>query len=72
MLSPRAPVATNQLQAGDLLFYAGTDGAGAIGHVAMYIGDGRMIEAFDAATPVRITAARLDGGYRGAVRYLPV
>lgn len=65
------PVATDRLQPGDLLFYAGENGTGAVRHVAMYAGAGQMIEAFDAATPVRLTAARLDGRYRGAVRYLP-
>lgn len=64
-------VAKDRLAPGDLLFYARDNGKGAIHHVAMYAGDGRMIEAFDAATPVRVTAARLDGEYRGAVRYLP-
>lgn len=64
-------VPTDRLAPGDLLFYARDGGRGAIHHVAMYVGDGRMAEAFDAATPVRITPARLDGEYWGAVRYLP-
>ncbi|RZT85392.1 cell wall-associated NlpC family hydrolase [Pseudonocardia sediminis] len=64
-------VEKNRLQPGDLLFYGRQGGKGAIHHVAMYTGDGKMIEAFDAATPVRITAARLDGEYAGARRYLP-
>lgn len=64
-------VAKDRLQPGDLLFYAGTGGKGAVHHVAMYAGAGQMIEAFDAATPVRVTPARLDGEYAGARRYLP-
>ena len=63
-------VPTDRLAPGDLLFYATDGGKGSIHHVAMYVGDGKMTEAFDAATPVRITPARLDGEYWGAVRYL--
>ncbi len=62
------------LQPGDLLFYrdASKDPADpdAIYHVAMYSGNGEMIEAFDKSVPVRITPARLDGDYWGARRYL--
>ncbi|RCG21240.1 NlpC/P60 family protein [Streptomyces diacarni] len=62
------PVAVSDLSPGDLLFYAHDDGS--IYHVALYVGDGRTIEAYDAATPVRITEARLDGDYWGARRFL--
>jgi cell wall-associated NlpC family hydrolase len=62
-------VARADLQPGDLLFYARDQGKGPIHHVAMYAGDGRMIEAYDHRTPVRITAARFDTEYWGAVRY---
>lgn len=58
------------LQPGDLLFYARDNGKGSIHHVAMYIGDSRMIEAYDHLTPVRITATRFGSEYWGAVRYL--
>jgi len=62
-------VAKADLRAGDLLFYAdpGTDD---IYHVAMYVGDGRMIEAYDHLTPVRVTPVRFNSAYWGAVRYL--
>jgi cell wall-associated NlpC family hydrolase len=59
------------LQPGDLMYYADDGGKGSIYHVAMYIGGGRMIEAYDSATPVRITAARFGGDYWGATRFLP-
>ncbi|MBN9734366.1 MULTISPECIES: NlpC/P60 family protein [unclassified Pseudonocardia] len=59
-------VAKDDLQPGDLLFW----GSPAT-HVAIYAGDGRMIEAFDAATPVRVTPVRFDDAYSGARRYLP-
>jgi cell wall-associated NlpC family hydrolase len=58
------------LQPGDLIFYARNNGTGSIYHVAMYIGDQQMIEAYDAATPVRITPVRFSTDYWGAVRYL--
>lgn len=60
------PVAVDALRPGDLLFW----GSPAT-HVALYAGDGQMIEAFDAATPVRRTPVRTGGDYSGARRYLP-
>ena len=58
------PVDRDALQPGDLLFW----GSPAT-HVALYAGDGTMIEAFDAATPVRVTPVRTD--FATARRYLP-
>jgi len=62
------------LQPGDLLFYShgskDPDNPDAIYHVAMYSGNGEMIEAFDSTTPVRVTPVRLDTDYWGARRYL--
>jgi gamma-D-glutamyl-L-lysine dipeptidyl-peptidase len=63
-------VSTNDLQPGDLLFYATSPDPNSIYHVAMYIGHQQMIEAYDAATPVRITAVRFGTGYWGAERFL--
>jgi gamma-D-glutamyl-L-lysine dipeptidyl-peptidase len=63
-------VSTNDLQPGDLLFYATSQDPGSIYHVAMYIGHQQMIEAYDAATPVRITAVRFGPDYWGAERFL--
>ena len=68
---PRARrVAKKNLRPGDLLFYSHSADAGDIYHVAMYAGHGRMIEAYDHLTPVRLTKARLGANYWGAVRYL--
>ena len=68
------PVDKSALQPGDLLFYShgSKDPANpdAIYHVAMYSGNGEMIEAFDKTAPVRITPVRLDADYWGARRYL--
>jgi gamma-D-glutamyl-L-lysine dipeptidyl-peptidase len=62
------------LQPGDLLFYShdstDPDNPDAIYHVAMYSGNGAMIEAFDKTVPVRITPVRLGADYWGARRYL--
>jgi gamma-D-glutamyl-L-lysine dipeptidyl-peptidase len=63
-------VSKNDLQPGDLLFYATSQDPGSIFHVAMYIGHQQMIEAYDAATPVRITAVRFGPDYWGAERFL--
>jgi gamma-D-glutamyl-L-lysine dipeptidyl-peptidase len=68
------PVDKSALQPGDLVFYShgskDPDNPDAIYHVAMYSGNGEMIEAFDSTTPVRITPVRLDTDYWGARRYL--
>jgi cell wall-associated NlpC family hydrolase len=68
------PVDKSALQPGDLLFYShgsrDPDNPDAIYHVAMYFGNGEMIEAFDKTAPVRITPVRLDTDYWGARRYL--
>jgi gamma-D-glutamyl-L-lysine dipeptidyl-peptidase len=68
------PVDKSALQPGDLLFYShgsrDPDNPDAIYHVAMYSGNGEMIEAFDSTTPVRTTPVRLDTDYWGARRYL--
>jgi gamma-D-glutamyl-L-lysine dipeptidyl-peptidase len=63
-------VSSNDLQAGDLLFYATSPDPNSIYHVAMYIGHQQMIEAYDAATPVRITAVRFGPDYWGTERFL--
>jgi cell wall-associated NlpC family hydrolase len=67
-------VDTSALEPGDLLFYShgskDPDNPDAIYHVAMYSGNGEMIEAFDSTTPVRTTPVRLDADYWGARRYL--
>ncbi len=64
-------VEKENLQAGDLLFYAtNVSDADTIHHVAMYTGNGEMAEAYGAGVPVRITAARFNSEYWGARRYL--
>jgi cell wall-associated NlpC family hydrolase len=57
------------LQPGDLVFYA-TDPSdpSTIHHVAMYLGDGQMIEAPESGERVHVTAMRYGYEYIGAVR----
>ena len=59
------PVKKDDLQPGDLMFWGTSSN---IHHVAMYWGDGKMIEAPRTDLDVRITEARLDGDYYGATR----
>ena len=45
-------VSSSQMQPGDLLFYSGGSG---INHVAMYIGDGKIVHASNYATGIKIS-----------------
>jgi gamma-D-glutamyl-L-lysine dipeptidyl-peptidase len=64
-------VALSALAPGDLLFFAGPGGAGAVHHVAMFVGGGRMIESPNSASEVRIvTVASELGTFAGARRVL--
>jgi cell wall-associated NlpC family hydrolase len=64
-------VAQGQWKAGDLLFYGSS--AGSIHHVAMYIGDGKLVHASTTGTPVKVDDAPYGGGrdYLGAKRIAP-
>lgn len=61
-------VAYGEWKAGDLLFYGGS--ASSIHHVAMYIGDGKLVHASQSGTPVQTADAPNGGGgdYLGAKR----
>lgn len=61
------PVARAALRAGDLLFWGSKNYAD---HVAIYAGDGQMVEAPDSAHSVRVVPVRWDAYYLGARRYL--
>ncbi|MEA2686066.1 MAG: peptidoglycan DL-endopeptidase RipA, partial [Actinomycetota bacterium] len=61
--STRVPI--DEVIPGDLLFFG--DSVEGIHHVAMYIGDGQMIEASTTGTPIRIRAWR-SGDLVGAGR----
>jgi len=60
-------VAANQLRAGDLVFYANDPSDPAsIHHVAMAVGDGRVVEAPAPGIPVRVVPVRWDGLFAAA------
>ena len=63
-MADSTPVPVNDLQPGDLLFY----GPGGGDHVAMYVGNGEMIEAPHTGASVWITGLRLGDGFAGAGR----
>jgi cell wall-associated NlpC family hydrolase len=60
------PVPLAQMLPGDLLFYEHP----VVGHVAMYVGDGRMIEAPNSRSEVRIVPVRTSD-FRGVRRFFP-
>ncbi|QUW20603.1 C40 family peptidase [Sporosarcina sp. Marseille-Q4063] len=64
----------DELQKGDLLFFAYEQGKGSVHHVGMYIGDGKMIHAPNPASTVEIIdvfeSKHLSSEYAGARRYL--
>ncbi|MFL0361720.1 NlpC/P60 family protein [Pseudobacillus sp. 179-B 2D1 NHS] len=67
------PVERENLQAGDLLFFAYDQGKGKVHHVAVYIGDGKMIHSPNSSTHVRIDPIETSGygeEYAGARRYI--
>lgn len=68
------PVAKEDLQKGDLLFFAYNNGKGRVHHVAIYIGNGMMIHSPNTARTVEIIPMNTPGymeEYAGAKRYLP-
>lgn len=56
---------TAPLRPGDLLAYGN---GGAIHHIAVYLGAGKMVEARQSGTHVMVSDARVGGDYAGAVR----
>lgn len=66
------PVAPENLQPGDLLFYAYDHGKGYVHHVGMYIGNGQMIQSRTPGKEVdiaKLTEMRYAPEYVGARRY---
>lgn len=63
------PVGMNELRPGDLVFYDdGSGDPGAIHHVGMYVGDGKMVDAPTEGQVVDIRSIEGDGHYIGARR----
>ncbi|GKV69455.1 hypothetical protein NCCP2716_19530 [Sporosarcina sp. NCCP-2716] len=68
-----AAVAKNRLQPGDLMFFAYNNGKGAVHHVGMYIGDGKMIHSPNPKKTVEIIPIATEpyrSEFSGARRYL--
>lgn len=61
------PVDVNQLQPGDLVFYAYSNGT--IHHVALYIGNGQIVHACDSRTGIIVSSVYYDTPY-GARRII--
>jgi cell wall-associated NlpC family hydrolase len=67
---PQVPL--SQLQPGDLLFYHTDPTApGYISHVAIYVGDGEMLQAPEPGLDVEIVPASFGSGFAGAVAVYP-
>ena len=59
------------LAPGDLVFFAGPGGAGAVHHVGMYVGGGNIVESPNSAASVRIVPLSSEmGSFAGARRIL--
>ena len=67
-LNRNKQVDADDLQPGDLLFYASGSAYTSIYHVAMYLGGNQMIEAPDRGKKVTISTLRFGRDYYGAVR----
>lgn len=61
---PQVPLA--EMQRGDMIFY----GPNASQHVALYLGDGKMVEAPQSGDVVKVSPVRTDGAMPNVVRLL--
>lgn len=63
--------ALNQLQPGDLIFWSPDDTIGHIGHVAIYVGNGNVVQAPHSGARITLTPLyNVESGYIGATRPL--
>ncbi len=69
--SGRVHPALAALRPGDLVFWSSNRSAAGIHHVAIYVGEGNVVQAPQSGDIVRVTPlARVDAGYFGATRPL--
>ncbi len=62
---------TSNLMPGDLVFWSGDGTIAGIGHVAIYIGNGNVIQAPESGEYIKITPlGQVENGYYGATRPL--
>jgi cell wall-associated NlpC family hydrolase len=63
-------VGRGQLRAGDAVFFKGSDSQGGLpGHVGIYIGNGKYIEAPHTGATVKVSLLKNATDYQGARRY---
>ncbi|APT49251.1 peptidase [Bacillus safensis] len=68
------PVASSHLEPGDLLFFANENGKGAIRHVGIYAGDGKMLHSPKTGRQIELlslSGTSYEKEWAGARRYLP-
>lgn len=64
-------VPKSQLQPGDLVFFKGSDSKNGLpGHVGIYVGGGKMIQAPHTGDVVQVSSVSSFPGYQGARRYV--
>ena len=66
-----APISLDDLAPGDLLFFPGPGGKGPAGHVAIYVGGGRVIDSPYTGASVEMvpmTSLPVWGDFSGAIR----
>ncbi|MDQ2796726.1 MAG: NlpC/P60 family protein, partial [Actinomycetota bacterium] len=62
---------SDNFKPGDLLFWSGDGTVGGIGHVAIYIGNGDVVQAPQSGDVIKITPwQQVESGYFGATRPL--
>ena len=61
-------ISLSDLQPGDLVFYNGNDGF--MGHVAMYVGNGQVVQALNAGLPVQYASLYFWDAIAGAGRII--
>lgn len=70
--SSSSKISKSSLKKGDLVFFSGSSGGSSVGHVGIYIGDGKMVHAANSSTGVvttSLSSSYYASHYIGAGRY---